>query len=495
VTDTPPSRAAIASPWALPVLVALFGFALRMLYLNHESVSGDEAFSMSVSQLPLHEMMRTLVEDYVHPPLHYFVLRGWFKVLGYGLFQARLLSVVFGTLAVVFLYLLAEYLFDRRTALLSALLLAVSQLGIMYSQEVRPYAQFHFLALCACYLFLRAFREGRPLFWWSFVASAIFMLYTDYFSVYLIAALLILPLIYRRDSRLRPWWILTSGALAIALYIPWITSGILHAAANNGKTFLGKENYAAVHWWTLFSIVNWFNNGKPTGLRSDSPWWTYLVGGLLFTAPLLFLLKKPAATKQTVQSIAKENLVTAGILCLVPLVLILGAGKILHIPYNVRYVSFCAGLYYILVARAILQIHFDILRWCFVVLILLYSANSLRANYFMRWKEHWTEAFAYVEQNRHPGDCGVFLPDFVVPPQWPITQAGRPSFRTLPQESVAAELPGCSRVWEVSWAPRDDFRWLRAHEASNTLLATTLNKIDEQHYYGVNVALYSKAAR
>jgi 4-amino-4-deoxy-L-arabinose transferase-like glycosyltransferase len=493
--DAPTAPASLASRWALPALVTLFAFVLGMLYLNHESVSGDEAFSISVSQLPLREMMRTLVVDFVHPPLHYFVLRGWLKVFGYGLFQARLLSVLFGTLAVFFLYLLAEYLVDRRTALLSALLLAASQLGIMYAQEVRPYAQFHFLALCGSYLFLRAFRQGRPLFWWSFVATAILMLYTDYFSVYLIAALLVLPLIYRRDSKLRPSWILAGSTLSIALYIPWITSGILHAAANNGKTFLGKENYAAVHWWTLFSIVNWFNNGKPAGLRSDSPWWTYVIGGLLFTAPLLLLLKKPAATRQMAEPIAKQNLVIAGILCLAPLVLILGAGKILHIPYNVRYVSFCAAFYYILVARAVLQIPFNALRWCLVVLILAYSANSLRANYFMRWKEHWAEAFAYVAQNRHPGDCGVFLPDFEVPPQWPITQAGRPSFRTLPPDNVAAELPGCTRVWEVSWAPRDDFRWLKLHEAGNTLLATTLNKTGEQHYYGVNVALYSKAGQ
>ena len=127
-----------------------------------------------------------------------------------------------------------------------------------------------------------------------------------------------------------------------------------------------------------------------------------------------------------------------------------------------------------------------------VALIVLYSANALRANYLMRWKEHWTEAFAYVQQNRQPADCGVFLPDFVVPPQWPITQAGQPSFRTLPQDRVAAELPGCPRVWEVSWAPRDDFRWLLEHEAKNTVLQTTHRKIGEQHYFGVRVALYSR---
>src|SRR5271157_3894677 len=126
----------LASSAALSVPVLLLGLLLRVLYLNHESVSGDEAFSISLTQEPLSQVIHKLVLDLVHPPLHYLALRGWLKLFGFGLFQARMLSVIFGTLAIVFLYLLAEYLFDRRTALLSAVLMSVSQLAIMYSQEV-----------------------------------------------------------------------------------------------------------------------------------------------------------------------------------------------------------------------------------------------------------------------------------------------------------------------------------------------------------------------
>src|SRR5271165_3818393 len=489
---TVPKTGWSTSRTAFPVLVALFAFALRMLYVNHESVSGDEAFSMSVSQLPLPEMMRALVEDFVHPPLHYFALRGWFKVFGFGLFQARMLSVIFGTLAVIFLYLLAEYLFDRRTALLSALLMSVSQLAIMYSQEVRPYAQFHFLALLSSYLFVRAMREGRPGYWRGFVASAILMLYTDYFSLYLIVALLLLAAIYRQHSRLRLWWVLIGAALTFVSYLPWVTSGILHTAANSGKTFMGTSPWAAVRLQTFASALNFFNNGQPAGLRSDSPWWTYIFGGILFGAPLLWLLWKAMTGRLADDRQDREGLVTTAILWLLPLFLTLGVGRALHIPYNVRYVSFCAAFYYLLVARAILELPVSALRWGLVALIVVYSANSLRANYLMRWKEYWDDAFTYVQQNRREGDCGVFLPDFEEPPQWPITQAGRPSFRALPKESVASELPGCERVWEVSWAPRDDFRWLLEHEASNTVLQATRQKIDEQHYFGVRVELYSR---
>ena len=189
----------------------LLGLLLRVLYLMHESVSGDEAFSITLTLEPLAQEMHKLVLDVVHPPLHYLALRGWLNLFGFGLLQARILSVIFGTLAIVFLYLLAEYLFDRRTALLAALLMGTSQLAIMFSQEARPYAQMHFLSLLSAYLFLRAFREGRALYWWGFVGASTVMLYTNYFGVFLIAALLVVAVVYRQRSQLRLWWVVAGS--------------------------------------------------------------------------------------------------------------------------------------------------------------------------------------------------------------------------------------------------------------------------------------------
>jgi mannosyltransferase len=486
------SSHAVGWPWIAPALMASLAFALRLAFINHESVSGDEAFSMVTSRMPLTRMLPTLIHDYVHPPLHYFVLRGWFAITGFGLFQARLLSAIFGVLAIVFLYLLAEYLFDRRTAVLASLLLSISQLSVMYGQEARPYAQFQFLAVLGAYLFVRAMREGRAGFWWGFVATSVLMLYTDYFSMYLIVALLILPAIFRGESRLRPWWVCSSIVIMAASYLPWITSGILQAAARADKTFMGKEPYAAVHWYTLASIVNWFNNGKPAGLRTDSPLWTYIVGGLLFGAPLARLLWKVFKPGRSAP-LEKQNIVLIGILCLLPVLLTLAAGTILHIPYNVRYVTFCAGFYYLLVGRAISLLPSPTLRWCVIALIVVYSANALRANYFMRWKEYWTEAFAYVDEQRQPSDCGFFPPDLAIPPQWPVTQAGRPSFKVISLEQFPPTTSECPRIWEVSWAPRDNFRWIVEHQAKYEAdLAAAYDRSTEKRFFGVRLTLYSR---
>lgn len=482
--------------WAWPALIAGLGLLLRILYLHHESVSGDEAFSITLTRDPLGLMMHRLVLDLVHPPLHYLALREWLELFGFGLMQARVLSVIFGTLAIVFLYLLAEYLFDRRVAALSALLMAVSQLAIMFSQEARPYAQTHLLALACTYLFLRAWREERALYWWSFVGCSVLLLYTNYFGAFLIAALLLVALIYRKHHRLRLGRLVGGVVVMLVLYEPWLASGIIQEATKPGRVSTGTIEYSAVHWWTFLSILNSFNNGKPAGLRSDSPWWTYVVGGLLFTLPLALLLTKIFGDKAddgAAEASDRKGIVTAGVLCLLPIVLTLLSGKTLHIPYNVRYVSYCAAFYYLLVARAILELPLQALRWSVVALILLYSANALQANYFLRWKEDWDAAFAYVDSHRQARDCGVFPPDFKLLQPWEVTQAEQPPlFRRLSQAALAAGAPGCTRLWEVVGAPRDEWRQWNEYKRTKDPIPAEFGKITEQRFYGVRVSLYSR---
>src|SRR5262249_6070059 len=142
--------------WVIPACIVLFGLALRLYRLDHQSYWGDEVFTLALIKLPWAGMHAAMVKDVVHPPLHYYLLHEWCRMFGLGTLQGRLLSVIFGTLAIPALYFLAKLLFNRETALVSALLLAVSQVGIQYSQEARAYAQLLLLTICSAYLFLRA---------------------------------------------------------------------------------------------------------------------------------------------------------------------------------------------------------------------------------------------------------------------------------------------------------------------------------------------------
>src|ERR1700730_11265560 len=102
-----------------------------------------------VSKKPLDEMMRYVVADFVHPPGHFFLVHCCLGLPGSGVYQSRLLSVIFGALSVVVLYWFGKYVFDWAVGILASAFLAVSQLAIMESQEVRPYSQLLFLVLCS----------------------------------------------------------------------------------------------------------------------------------------------------------------------------------------------------------------------------------------------------------------------------------------------------------------------------------------------------------
>jgi uncharacterized membrane protein len=481
------------SEWSVSAaLVFLLGIALRLIYINHESVGFDESFSLTRSRLPLGEMMAQLIRDYVQPPLYYFALRGWFQLVGFGVLQARLLSAVFSALAIPALYLLARYLFDRRTAVLAALLLAVSQLTIMLGQEPRPYAQFLLLVLLSCYFFLRALREGRAAFWWAFVGSAIPMIYTSYFGGLAIAALSAHAAIYRKRYRLPLGWVLKGAGIAAAAYLPWLASGIFRVALRDKKAFSADFPFWHSIGSMFFSALNFFNNGKTAGLRDPARPWTFLAGGLLFTLPLAWGCRRVMAARNGAASQReREGLVFAGLLWLPPLVLVIGMVAF-QFRYEVRYVAFCAAPYYILAARGILELRPRVLRWGLVALILAYSANALRTNYSLRWKQDFRGALTYVDSSLQPGDCGMFLPfGSPVPDQYVITQAGRPSFRVMLPEEGTSQVASCGRVWTISHAIAGDegpWRIVRAPAG----LEMGFARVAERLYYGVRVDLYSR---
>jgi 4-amino-4-deoxy-L-arabinose transferase-like glycosyltransferase len=497
--DTPVAASEHGWQWAAPAAVFLLGFVLRIAYLNHESLDTDEAFTILVSQLPWHGMIRALVADYCHPPLQYLLLHYWFKTFGLGVLQARLLSALFASAAVILIYFFARQFFDRSTALVASLLTGVSQLGIWLAQESRPYGQLYFFAVLSSYLFVRALREERALYWWAFVGSSIMLLYSHYYGAFVIVGLALYGAIYRKRYRLPPFWVFGGAAITLAAYAPWMASGVISSIIGNPFIFNGRT-WHTIHWFNFFAAVNSFNNGKIAGILLSAPRWTFVAGGLLFGLPAVLALKNLLVAKSgcaTAERLDREGVVLAGILWLLPLCAILGLGYALDAQFYVKYVSFCAPPYYLLVARGISELRSNPLRWGLLALIVAYSVNALRTNYFMQSKSNFRDAFAYVESNHKAADCGVFIPNLSPGIQrlWSFYGAGRPyPFRVIPQEALAAGQSECDRVWVLS---RDEWESQQAWAQTEPgrLLNSTHSEIEETRYYSVRVGLYEREAK
>src|ERR1039458_3446606 len=86
------SRTGVA---AAVLALLLLSAGLRLYRLQAQGGWGNEAFSMVTSRLSTQEMNTRLVKDFIHPPLYQYALHWWFGIVGFGVFQARVLSVVF----------------------------------------------------------------------------------------------------------------------------------------------------------------------------------------------------------------------------------------------------------------------------------------------------------------------------------------------------------------------------------------------------------------
>lgn len=115
-------------------LVLLLGLILRVWLATTQSAWLDEAWSLQqMARTPLGDLYNTVKFSDTKSPLYYGLLHLWVNLIGFGVVQARLLSVLFGLAAIPVLYLLALRLYDQATALVAALLLAISPLATWYA--------------------------------------------------------------------------------------------------------------------------------------------------------------------------------------------------------------------------------------------------------------------------------------------------------------------------------------------------------------------------
>lgn len=251
VAPAPPARPAHAGvarlrpvlPWAI-MLAAL---ALRLFWIDHQSLWGDEGSTWDTIRSGLPDVIeRTRALDSLAP--FYFVLLWiWTQVFTTSEAGLRSLSAVASAGGVGAVWLIVDRLAGGRAALIAALIAAVSPLGVYYGQEARPYALAAALVAGAVAGALRLIAGGRVRRGWvaGYILCAAAAALTHYFAVFALGAtILAVP---RTRRGLTVWGLATAAALLPLLI--WIATG-----------------------WSRFSGVA--ASGGPRGL----PWPAYLLG-------------------------------------------------------------------------------------------------------------------------------------------------------------------------------------------------------------------------
>jgi uncharacterized membrane protein len=277
----------------LLILALATGVMLRLIRLNAQSYWFDEAFSWDKGSRPVPEMISALIADVSHPPLHYLFLHEWLRWFPDAASAGRMLAALFGIGVLPVFYWLGREIYDRRTATIAVALMAISQLAITYSQEVRPYSQLMFFTLVATAFYVRAVERRSFLTLAAAAVSAFLALGTHYYAAFAIAALVLWHLLYARD-RFPFWWLMVIAVAFAAACAPWLTSGVIDAALHAPKVIEAKQpDYFSVNWDTLFENLAAFGNARlVTVVTPASARWPVIVATALFCGPVILILRR-----------------------------------------------------------------------------------------------------------------------------------------------------------------------------------------------------------
>jgi mannosyltransferase len=211
--------------WWLPILA--LAMAVRFYGLTAAAIWGDEGSSLLLSEYAVGDLWFHAAHD-VHPPLYFFMLRGWIELFGDGIWSIRSMSALPGVVVVGLGVWLTRQLSTQRAAVLAGVLLALMPTAVRYSQEVRMYSLLGvwlLAATLALVYWVRQPERSRCLVAYVLLMAAGF--YTHYFTALCVlvhwAWLGVLCTSQRPGERLilrRQWWL--ANVVIVLLYLPWL---------------------------------------------------------------------------------------------------------------------------------------------------------------------------------------------------------------------------------------------------------------------------------
>ncbi len=169
-------RAVARLDWLLVGAIVVYLLANVPFLTAWPAVNGDEGREMNAFWVHsgIDPSARTLDPIYAHDPLYKGGLQGLstalsFRLFGFGLFQGRIVSLVWGGLLLWFTFLAGRRLYGAAAGAIAVLFLAVSQPWLVSSHIIRPDIVVATLVMAGLYCALRGLQDGgRP---WHLVAG------------------------------------------------------------------------------------------------------------------------------------------------------------------------------------------------------------------------------------------------------------------------------------------------------------------------------------
>ena len=467
----------------LVLFIFAAGLALRIYTIGSESIWYDEAVSVAVSKLGFVEHLRWITEvDDNNPPLYYTFLHLWVQVFGDSEASVRMPSAICGSLSVLVIYALGKLLFDKKTGLVAAAILAVSIFNIMFSQEARAYSLMAFLALLSFYFLVLMIMSGKRAYAAAYLASSVCLLYSHYYGIFVLLGQNIwffTMLLFKRRA----------GALGLS---KWLFLQVVVALLFLPCSYLLIRNTAAIQkgFWIsepgFRDIVGYFRLYAGTYFLL---WLSLFFIFLSIVGPRLAKRVKISERFFSGEDYNPEEpripygwriyLLVAWIIAVVfvPLVISHISSPILIYRYTIA----SAPAFYILTARGICGLRMNIAIVFVVALIAGLSFPGLKRYYVETEKYDWREAMKYIQEEAGPGDLVLTYPSFEVEPAAYYMKRGDLGLEKFSQEFLSEDIKG-NDIWLVVSSHRG-----LEKNVVKIKMASRFGFVSEKQYKGLHV--------
>ncbi|MBU0756911.1 MAG: glycosyltransferase family 39 protein [Nanoarchaeota archaeon] len=447
-----PKRSKILQ-FSLIILIVALGCLLRTLLLTEEDIWLDEAFSVYQS----HKSVGYIIEltDQT-PPLYNILLHCWMNLFGNTLWNARFLSVIFGTVSIYLIYLLGKELSDSKVGMLSALFLAISPLHVYVSQEARTYAMFFMFSLASMLFYIRLGNKnstGNFYLRINYCLSSIFLLYSHVYGLLILLAQNLDHLIkcrFKLNKRYQKFLLLQS--IVFIFFIPWLLKL---------RTILAQKLYAWTSPPTLIQLQELVYN-LTSGMG-------FSIAGSILSLYILFLL----LTNKKIHMLLFIWIVVP---ILVPIMI-----SILIIPiYIPKYIFFTQFPLLILLSMGLVK-RKGTLRYFFTLLLIVLMLFTLQAQQKLVTKNQWSSVSEHISSRNYNKRPVVIINSYMIQPF---------AFYHIPECFYGKEVFSCARENEIF--PIDDLAELKelnlesfwlilAHEQHNPEITDIIQYLEDNY--------------
>ncbi|MEK6257405.1 MAG: hypothetical protein AABP62_02200 [Planctomycetota bacterium] len=275
---------------ALAALIGIIavGLMLRAYRIGDRSLWYDEAFSYSlIHEFTWEGMVHCLQQD-VHPPFYFILLRLWSNCFGISIYSLRGFSIAMGGVTLVGIYLFTKDLFvlgsksedvegarnkGRAAGVSAAALVAVFSAHIWWSQDAKMYSLATALISFNAWLLLRAISLQNAQKWWAaYAITAAAMLYTHNYALFTFVGECVFLAVYFIHhfclSPRRPSTSVTFRHACVAvtaaacLYLPWVPTLFAQARRVRTDYWIAPANTLSIPYALdqLFFPENSFNS-------------------------------------------------------------------------------------------------------------------------------------------------------------------------------------------------------------------------------------------